>query len=92
MPVQEALVVEAHIGSFDMNRVFMDGGSGLNIIFTDTLHKIHLSLSTLQTTKTTFHGIVPGKAVSPLGKVTLDVVFGSPDHFRKEKLEFEVVD
>ena len=40
----------------------------------------------------TFHGIVPGKAVLPLGAVTLDVTFGTPDNFKREAIDFEVVD
>src|ERR1041384_2944915 len=34
------LVLDAQIGGYDMDKVFMDGGSSLNIIFTSTLHKI----------------------------------------------------
>ena len=40
----------------------------------------------------TFHGIVPGRPVYPLGTITLDVIFGEPTNFRKETIEFEVVD
>ncbi|KAK1620215.1 hypothetical protein QYE76_025732 [Lolium multiflorum] len=39
-----------------------------------------------------FHGIIPTLPAYPLGKISLDVVFGTPDNFRKERLEFEVVD
>src|SRR4051812_1765254 len=48
--------------------------------------------SILKTSSTTFHGIVPGKAVYPLGKISLAVVFGNESNFRKETLDFEVVD
>jgi len=75
-----------------MSRVFMDGGSGINIIFTKTLREMCIPLSVLKTSDTTFHGIVPGKAVLPLGKISLDVVFGHESNFRKEKIDFEVVD
>ena len=36
--------------------------------------------------------IVPGKAVYPLGRINLEVVFGNATNFRKETLDFEVVD
>nr|XP_051230074.1 uncharacterized protein LOC127347992 [Lolium perenne] len=39
-----------------------------------------------------FHGIIPTRPAYPLGKISLDVVFGTPSNFRKEKLKFEVVD
>ena len=75
-----------------MNKVFMDGGSGINNIFTDTLRKIKRSVENLPKSSNTFHGIVPGKAVSPKGTIQLDVTFGDPSHFRTESIEFKVVD
>src|SRR3954471_14512443 len=48
--------------------------------------------SALKTSGTTFHGIVRGKAVYPLGKISLEVVFGNASNFRKETLDFEVID
>jgi len=91
-PGHAALVLEAIIGNYDMSRVFMDGGSGINIIFTKTLEEMLIQNSALKTSGTTFHGIVPGKAVYPLGKISLEVVFGSASNFRKETLDFKVVD
>src|SRR3954468_8882114 len=72
-----------------MSRVFMDGGSGINIIFTRTLEEMLIQNSALKSSSTTFHGILPGKAVYPLGKISLEVVFGNATNFRKET--FEVV-
>src|SRR4051812_39261490 len=70
----------------------MDGGSGINIIFTRTLEEMLIQSSALKSSSTTFHGIVPGKAVYPLGKISLEVVFGNANNLRKETLDFEVVD
>ena len=70
----------------------MDKGSDINIIFTKTLEEMFIPTSILKTSGTTFHGIVPGKAVFPLGKINLDVIFGNEGNFRKENLDFEVVD
>src|SRR4051812_48856494 len=91
-PGHAALVLEARIGNYDMSRVFMDGGIGINIIFTRTLEEMLIQNSALKTLDTTFHGIVPGKAVYTLGKISLEVVFGSTSNFRKETLDFEVVE
>ncbi|KAK1617101.1 hypothetical protein QYE76_022618 [Lolium multiflorum] len=41
---------------------------------------------------TVFHGIVPGHCCRPIGRITLEVMFGKPDNFRTENIEFEVVD
>ena len=85
-------MLEARIGNYDMSRVFMDGDSGINIIFTRTLEEMLIQSSALKSSGTTFQGIVPGKAVYPLGKISLEVVFGNATNFRKETLDFEVVD
>ena len=42
-------------------------------------------------TITSFHGIVPGTKAYPLGKITLDVVFGTAKNFRLVKIGFEMV-
>ena len=75
-----------------MGKVFMDGGSGLNLLFASTLHAMGIKPETLVESETGFHGIVPTMTVYPLGKISLNVVFGKPDNFRNERLEFEVVD
>ena len=75
-----------------MSRVFEDGGSGIKIIFTGTLEEMLIQSFALKSLGTTFHGIVPGKAVYPLGKISLEVVFGNATNFCKEILDFEVVD
>ena len=90
--IQKRRIRQAQIGQFHMTKVFMDGGSGINIIFADTLRKMGRSLENLAKSDSTFHGIVPGKAVYPEGVITLKVIFGTPDHFRKEMIDFEVVD
>src|SRR3954471_19981074 len=91
-PGRAALVFKARIGNYDMSRVFMDGGSGINIMFTRTLEEMLIQRSALKSSGTTFHRIVPAKSVYPLGKINLEVVFGNATNFRKETLDFEVVD
>jgi hypothetical protein len=86
------LVLEAQIGGSTSKKVFMDGGSSLNLIYADMLRKIKIPMNDLLPTETSFHGIVPGKPTYPLGAIHLDIIFGTPANFRKEKIEFEVVD
>ncbi|KAK1685641.1 hypothetical protein QYE76_046489 [Lolium multiflorum] len=90
-PGHAALVVEAQIGGFKMSKVFMDGGSGLNLIFVDRIKSMGITMRMLEETDTCFHGILPTSPAYSLGKVYLNVVFGKTDNFRKEKIEFEVV-
>ena len=43
-------------------------------------------------TETVFHGIVPGKSAKPIGKIYLEVAFGTMENYRSEIMPFEVVD
>jgi hypothetical protein len=70
----------------------MDAGSGINLIYARTLKATSISLECLKPTDCSFHGIVPGSANNPLGKIELDVCFGDSGNFRREKLKFEVMD
>lgn len=91
-PGHALLVLKAQIRGYDISRVFMDGGSNMNIIFFNTLRKVLIPHSALKASEIPFYGVIPGKAVSPLGKIYLDVIFGNRNNFRRETLEFEVVD
>jgi hypothetical protein len=69
----------------------MDGGSSLNIIYTETLELLGVDRSEVRPGAAPFHGIAPGKRILPLGRIDLPVCFGTPSNFRKEALTFEVV-
>jgi hypothetical protein len=86
------MVLKAQIGGYDIGRVFMDAGSGINLIYARTLKAMCILLMNLKPTDCSFHGIVLGAANYPLGRIELDVCFGSSKNYRREKLEFEVMD
>jgi hypothetical protein len=86
------MVLKAQIGGYDIGRVFMDAGSGINLMYTRTLKAMNISLENSKPIDCSFHGIVPGSANYPLGKIELDVCFGNSGNYRREKLEFEVMD
>jgi hypothetical protein len=77
-----------------LNKVLIDGGSGLNVLLTKTLKKMKLDITHMLTkSNTPFYGIVPGNAAIPLGSVILPVTFGaSRDNYRTEYIKFEVAD
>jgi hypothetical protein len=85
------MVLKAQIGGYDVGRVFMDAGSGINLIYART-EAMCISLESLKLTDCSFHGIVPGGANYPLGRIELDVCFSNSSNYRREKLEFEVMD
>jgi hypothetical protein len=91
-PGHAPIVLKAQIGGYDIGRVFMDVGSGINLIYARTLRAMSISLENLKPTDCSFHGIVPGSANHPLGKIELDVCFGDSGNYHREKLEFKVMD
>jgi hypothetical protein len=91
-PGNAPLVLKAQIGTYDVDRVFMDAGSGINLIYAKTLRAMHISLEFLKPTNCSFHGIVPGCANYPLGRIALNVCFGNRQNYRREKLDFKVMD
>ena len=74
-----------------LTRVLIDGGSGLNLLFTSTIAKMGLDISDkLTPSKAPFYSIVPGNTSTPIGTVVLPVTFGRPDNYRTELIKFEV--
>ena len=71
------MILPVVIAAFEVSRIFIDGGSSLNLIYADKLRKMNISLANLTPTDTRFHGIAPEKPNYPLGKIALDVQFGT---------------
>jgi hypothetical protein len=86
------LVVEPIIEGALLAQTLIDGGSGLNVIFVDTLKKMDFNFKRLTDCDEPFFGIVPNKAAYPMGRVSLSVTFGTEENFRTKYLSFEVAD
>src|SRR3954471_10910805 len=91
-PGHAPLVLDAKIGGYDMDRVFRDGGSNMNIIFANTLQKMLIPRSVWRKSSTELHGVVQGEAATSLGVIELEVVFGNQRNFTKHVLEFKALD
>ena len=85
------MVLDPITDGFHLTRVLMDGGSNLNLIYSDTVRKMGIDPSRIKPSKTTFKGVIPGVEAHCTGSITLEVVFGSPDNFRSEELIFDIV-
>ena len=85
-----ALVLSLIVDGFRLTKVLMDGGSGLNLIYEETLRKMEIDWSRIERSNTTFRGIIPSREACCTGKITLDVVFGTPDNDRSEEVTFQV--
>ena len=68
---------------FQLTKVLMDGGSGLNLIYEETLQKMEIDWNRIEQSSTTFRGIIPSREACYAGKITLDVVFGTPENYRR---------
>ncbi|XP_066396293.1 uncharacterized protein [Miscanthus floridulus] len=70
----------------------MDGGSGLNILYVDTLDAMHIPRLEQHPVCSPFHGMILRAQAYPLGQIDLPVTFGNQANFCLEVLTFEVVD
>ena len=75
---------------FQLTKVLTDGDSGLNLIYEETLNKREIDKSRIEQSSTTFRGIIPRREARCAGKITLDVVFGTPENYRSEEITFQV--
>jgi hypothetical protein len=64
-PGHVPMVLKAQIRGYDIGRVFMDTGSGINLIYARTLKAMNISLEWLKLIDFSFHGIVLGSANHP---------------------------
>jgi hypothetical protein len=91
-PGRFPLVMKPVVTGSKLNKVLIDGGSRLNVLFTKTLKKMKLDITHMLTKSTSpFYGIVPGNPAIPLGSVVLLVTFGETrENYRTEYIKFEV--
>jgi hypothetical protein len=92
IPGTYPLVVNPIVDGAFLPKTLIDGGSSLNIIFTETLRKMDFNFSKMIACDEPFYGVVPGKAAYPRGRVCLPFTFGEKENFCTEYLMFEVAD
>jgi hypothetical protein len=88
------LILKPVVAGSRLNKVLIDGGSGLNVLFTKTFKKMKLNITHMLTKSTSpFYGIVPGNAAIPIGSVVLPVTFReNGENYHTEYIKFEVAD
>jgi hypothetical protein len=93
-PGQFPLILKPVVTGSRLDKVLIDGGGGLNVLFTKTLKKMKLDITHMLTKSTSpFYGIVPGNETIPLGSVVLPVTFGETrENYCTEYIKFEVAD
>jgi hypothetical protein len=93
-PGRFPLVLKPVVAGSRLNKVLIDGGRGLNVLFSKTLKKMKLDITHMLTKSTSpFYDIIPANATTPLGSVVLPVTFGETrENYRSEYIKFEVAD
>jgi hypothetical protein len=84
------LVVKIPIGWHKVAKTLIDSGASLNLMTRKTFIEMTLKLSDLTLVHDTFHGIIPGQASTPRGRIDLEVSCGTRENKRREMLTFEV--
>src|SRR5207244_6770453 len=80
------------VRTIKLNRVLIDGGSGLNILFSKTLDDMKIPCPELNRSPAPFHGVIPGPSAVPLGQISLPVTLDTRENFWIENISFEVAD
>jgi hypothetical protein len=88
------LILNPVVTGSRLNKVLIDSGSWLNVLFTKTLKKMELDITHMLTNSTSpFYDIVPGNAAIPLGSMILPVTSGDTrENYRTEYIKFKVAD
>jgi hypothetical protein len=87
------LILDPIMVGSQLTRVLIDGGSGLNLLFTSTLKKMGLDISMMLTpSRAPFYSVIQGNAATLVGSVVLPVSFGMKDNYRRKYIKFEVAD
>jgi hypothetical protein len=83
-------IVKIPIGRHKVAKMLIDNGALLNLIMRKTFIEMGLNLSDLTPVHDTFHGIIPGQASTPIGRIDLEVSCGTGGNKHQEMLMFEV--
>ena len=85
-----ALILDPIIDGLQFTQVLMDGGSDLNLLYQDTIRRMGIDPTKIRHSNTSFKGVMPGPYAHCTGSLPLEVVFGSSDNSRREKLVFHI--
>ena len=85
------MILDPIIDGLQFTQVLMDGGSGLNLLYQDTIRNMRIDPTIIRHRKTSFQGVTPGPDTHCMGFLWLEVIFGFADNFRREKQTFHIV-
>ncbi|XP_042441471.1 uncharacterized protein LOC122026831 [Zingiber officinale] len=91
MPHDDALIIRAVIANYTIQRIFIDIGSSVNIIFKRTFDQLQIDSAELLPMTTPLFGFT-GNEVQPVGQIKLVISLGEEPLRRTRTTNFIVVD
>ncbi|GJT64975.1 reverse transcriptase domain-containing protein [Tanacetum coccineum] len=88
---EEALVIEAKIEGYLVNRIHIDEGASVEIMYEHCFNMLHLKIKARLTETQTTVSRFSGERVKPLRKIKLDVCFGGAGRCRRVMMRFTVI-
>ncbi|GKV53120.1 hypothetical protein SLEP1_g59664, partial [Rubroshorea leprosula] len=90
MPHADPFVATVHIGNHNVNKVFIDTGSSLDLLYWSCFQKMQLNPSSLQKYEGPIYGF-DNQPIPVEGVITLPIYVGSEPRFRMASVSFLVV-
>jgi hypothetical protein len=84
------LIIKISIRRHKVAKTLIDNEASLNLLIRKTFIEMGLKLSDLTPVHDTFHGIIIGQASTPIGRIDLEVSYGTGENKYREMLMFEV--
>jgi hypothetical protein len=84
------LIVKIPIGRHKVAKTLVDSGASINLMMRKNFIEMSLKLSDLTPVHDTFHGIIPGQASTPIGRIDMEVSYGTGENKCSEMLTFKI--
>ncbi|GKA68001.1 reverse transcriptase domain-containing protein [Tanacetum coccineum] len=85
------LVIEAEIGGHAIHRMYVDGGSSMEVLYEHCFNRLWLEIKSQMVPATTSLTGFSGETIWPLGQLRLLVTIGDAEHFTKACMNFMIV-
>ncbi|GKA32750.1 reverse transcriptase domain-containing protein [Tanacetum coccineum] len=85
------LVIEAEIGGHAIHRMYVDGGSSMEVLYEHCFNRLRPEIKSQMVPATTSLTGFSGETIWPMGQLRLLVTIGDAEHFTKAWMNFMIV-
>nr|GEV14172.1 reverse transcriptase domain-containing protein [Tanacetum cinerariifolium] len=85
------LAIEAEINGHAVHRIYVDGGSSMELLYEHCFNRLMLEIKSLMFPATTSLTDFSGKTIWPLGQLRLLVTIGDAEHYTRAWMNFMIV-